>query len=255
MSKSKVFKYKVWIIIGLLVSFLASLCVFTYFLRDARDTMLKKQEEYEQHQKELKERIDRIETSLDSLESNRKEMENKIIEKQNKKMYKGTFAKNDISSLEFTVDTDLKEAPTLTAEDMNKLIEVWNHRAGGNIGLYGKGDAFIEAANESGYNPVYLLAHAAVESGWGKSYLAVSRGNMYGICAFDSDPDAALIMGDNMDQGIISGSVWINDNFYEGRGAVTLQQMKDANYASNPDWAYDIATIVNTSYRILENIN
>lgn len=251
---SKVLKYKVLLIVLFVVSFIASLCVFSYFLKDARDAMVKKQHEYDVRQKQLDERLQKLETNLDLIEQNNKDMERKMTEKNNKNTYNGKLSKDEISGLVFTVDTDLKEAPTLTAEDMDNLIEVWNHRAGGDIGLYGKGAAFIQAANESGYNPVYLLAHAAVESGWGTSYLAVSRGNMYGIGAFDSDPDAALNMGDSIDQGIVSGSIWINDNFYEGRGTITLQQMKDANYASNPDWAYDITQIVNTSYRILENI-
>ena len=252
---SKVLKYKVLLIVVLLVvSYIVSMCVFSFFLKDARDTMLKKQQEYDVHQKQLDERLQRLETNLDLIEQNNRDMERKMKENNIKNTYKGTLSRNEIANFVFTVDTDLKEAPTLTTEDMDKLIEVWNYRAGGDIGLYGKGAAFIQAANESGYNPVYLLAHAAVESGWGTSYFAVSRGNMYGIGAFDSNPDAALTMGDNIDQGIITGSIWINDNFYEGRGTITLQQMKDANYASNPDWAYDIAQIVNTSYRILENI-
>ena len=79
----------------------------------------------------------------------------------------------------------------ITAEQLNRFINTY-----GSTGmLAGQGQAFIDAAKMYDINEVYLLAHAILESGWGKSTLA--RGqvegyegyyNFFGFGAYDSDP-------------------------------------------------------------------
>ncbi|MGO1653047.1 SH3 domain-containing protein [Senegalia sp. (in: firmicutes)] len=61
--------------------------------------------------------------------------------------------------------------------------------------LEGQGAAFIEASEKHDINEMYLLSHALLETGYGKSKLATGvnvRGktvyNMYGIGAIDSNP-------------------------------------------------------------------
>lgn len=252
-------EHKDTLIVVLLVSFIASLCTFSYFFYDSQKILLKKQEENEKKQHELEERLKRVSDAVETMGDVQFNLQNRIEdvqEKQSRMTFNGPVARQDISSLSFSPDSDLKaEAPSLTVEDMNRLISEWDHRAGGNTGLLGKGYAFIVAAQKTGYNPVYLLAHAAVESGWGTSNFAVSRGNLFGIGAFDSNPNNAFNMGDTIDDGIVNGGIWIDENFYTGRNTRTLNEMFEANYASNPSWASQISTIVNTSYRILgENI-
>jgi beta-N-acetylglucosaminidase len=247
------------LIVILLVSFIVSLCTFSYFFYDSQQILLKKQEENEKKQQEMEERLKKVSDAIETIgeaQFNLQNRINEVQEKQSKVTFNGPVARQDIPSLSFSSDSDLKaEAPTLTVSDMNKLIEEWDRRAGGNTGLIGKGNAFIVASQKTGYNPVYLLAHAAVESGWGTSNFAVSRGNLYGIGAFDSNPNNAFTMGDTIDDGIVNGGMWIDENFYTGRNTRTLNEMFEANYASNPSWASQISTIVNTSYRILsENI-
>ena len=102
--------------------------------------------------------------------------------------------------------------------------------------------------SETGLNPVYLLAHAAVESAWGQSHYAVYRGNYFGIGAVDSNPDNAHYMS-----GIVEGAKWIDENFYQD-GAISLSDMKANNYASSPYWEGQIAQIVRTSYSILAQL-
>jgi len=251
-------EHKDMLIVVLLASFIASLCTFSYWFYDTQQIMLKKQEEVEKKQKQLEERMQKVSDAVETIYDVTFTLQHRIDdvqEKQQKLIFEGPVARQDISSLTFSVDSDLKaEAPTLTVSDMDALIVEWDRRAGGNTGLVGKGYAFITAAKKTGYNPVYLLAHAAVESGWGTSNFAVSRGNLFGIGAFDSNPNNAFEMGDSIEAGIVNGGIWINENFYDGRGTRTLQEMYNANYASNPAWAGQISDIVNTSYRILGNI-
>lgn len=58
-------------------------------------------------------------------------------------------------------------------------------------GLAGLGRAFASAEARTGVNSLFMVAHAAVESAWGRSNIAITKRNLFGIAAFDSDPGAA----------------------------------------------------------------
>ena len=138
---------------------------------------------------------------------------------------------------------DLGSNVNISVEDMDKIINYYESKVKGGSRFKGKGYAFVQAAKETGLNPVYLYAHAALESGFGNSYLARTRSNFYGINAWDTNPDRASIMGDSIDEGIINGAYWIKDNYYD-EGLTTLNSMKEY-YASDPSWADSITSIAN----------
>jgi len=52
-------------------------------------------------------------------------------------------------------------------------------------------EAMVAAENKQGINSLFTLAHAAIESAWGKSYFATARNNLFGFNAYDSDPNQA----------------------------------------------------------------
>lgn len=148
--------------------------------------------------------------------------------------------------------TDLAHTTRITSQDMNAIINYWETNYVGTTPFSGKGEVFIRAAEESGLDPVYLLAHAALESAWGNSYLGRTRHNYFGIAAFDSNPSAAYHMGDSVDSGIIEGAKWIKANFYN-HGCTNLQLMIDiGNYASaKSHWINGILHIMSKSYSII----
>lgn len=74
-----------------------------------------------------------------------------------------------------------------TSTELNKYIA--DNVSSGKI--YKNGSAFINAQNKYGVNGATLLSIAILESGWGKSYYAMHRNNLFGISAYDSDPDQA----------------------------------------------------------------
>jgi mannosyl-glycoprotein endo-beta-N-acetylglucosaminidase len=133
--------------------------------------------------------------------------------------------------------------------------------------LDGKGDAFLQAGRDNNINEVYLLAHALLETGNGKSTLAngvwVSSVdgkavtpkkvyNMYGIGAKDGD---ALRLGseyaykqgwDTPEKAIIGGAKWIADQYINNitYKQNTLYKMRwnpavpgDHQYATDIGWA------------------
>lgn len=160
---------------------------------------------------------------------------------------------SNIKNIGYTVNSDLslnEDAQKLTSEDMNKIIDYWIYHIGVSNDFKNKGDAFIKAAQETGLNPIYILAHAACESAWGSSYIARTKGNYFGINAIDTDPGQSYHMGTNVEEGITAGARWIYINYYSN-GYTSLSSMKAAGYATDPNWSYAIADIMNKSVQAL----
>lgn len=142
---------------------------------------------------------------------------------------------------------DLGSTTNISVEDMDKIIDYYSAKIKGGSRFKGKGSVFIQASKETGLNPVYLFAHASVESAFGNSYLARTRANFYGINAVDNNPGRASTMGDSIDEGIIQGAHWIKSNYYD-RGYKTLNSMSKY-YASDPKWADSITSVANEGLR------
>lgn len=147
---------------------------------------------------------------------------------------------------------NLKASTHLTVDDMNKIIDYWDKHISGGTAFKGQGHVFIEASKQSGLDPVYILSHAAWESKWGKSDLAVNKGNYFGIAAYDFNPyDCAYHMGNSLEDGIVNGAVWIKRNYYD-HGYTNLNSMiQYGNYASDQKWSEGISNIMRISYEIL----
>lgn len=163
----------------------------------------------------------------------------------------------------------------ISADNLNSYIATY----GADGKLSGQGAAFVEASKLTGLSESYLLAHAILESGWGKSALA--RGfeyngtdmvdgktypkgiyyNFYGIGAVDSGPLSggralAVKMGwDSPQKAIIGAARWIKEN-YISRSQYTLYLMRwnpsaienggtaSHQYATDVEWARKIARVM-----------
>ena len=208
-------------------------------------------------------RITNLEKRLDERTKAEEELTNQLkkISEQNEEIKRieeerqlreqlHSMAVQQVKENGLSLDDDLGKPLALNANDINKMIDGWIEYRGKDSVLKDHGEAFIIASRETGLNPIYLLAHAFVESGYGTSYYAVTRNNFFGINAVDANPDLASTMGDSVDQGIINGAIWIQNNFYDN-GYCSLREMHDAGYATSKNWARDIASVANSSVRFL----
>lgn len=118
-------------------------------------------------------------------------------------------------------EKDLTKYSLISIEEMNEWIV---QRAPKNSPFIGKGEMFLKASKESGLDPKYLVAHAALESTWGTSKIAIDKNNMFGIGAFNSDPYNKAYSFDSFEEGVIKGAIWIRDN-YANKGQNTLSSM------------------------------
>lgn len=148
-----------------------------------------------------------------------------------------------------TPHTDLAVNSRMDTETMNKIIDRFAEV--NNTRFVGHGQAFIEASNQTGLDPVFILSLSCLEGNWGNSDIAINKNNFMGIGAFDSDPyGCSYVMGDTIDQGIIEGAKWVKANYYD-QGQTSLHAMiyGPKMYSSSRDhWIRSICSLMNTSY-------
>ncbi len=177
---------------------------------------------------------------------------------------------------------DLTETTGVDASALNAFIKT----TGSKGKLAGLGSTFVSAAKTYGLNETYLLAHAILESDWGRSNLAMGykyeggyidgkyykKGtyyNFFGIGAYDSSPlsggrKAAIINGWNTPAKAVTGAAkWIATYYVHASkyAQTTLYSMKwDLErtkaisgygwhqYATSLTWADSIGNIMGQIY-------
>ena len=140
---------------------------------------------------------------------------------------------------------DLRKPTNYTAEELNKVYSLMNIQ--GSL-LAGKGEVFKEAEKRYQVNALYLMAHSALESAWGRSQIAKDKNNFFGIAAYDTTPYDSAKSFDNVDKGILGAAKWIRENYIdEGRTHLGNKSSgMNTLYASDPYWGEKIASIMMT---------
>nr|WP_255261783.1 glucosaminidase domain-containing protein [Streptococcus mitis] len=138
---------------------------------------------------------------------------------------------------------DLTEATNYSAEDLDKVFSLLNID---NSLLENKGATFKEAEEHYHINALYLLAHSALESDWGRSKIARDKNNFFGITAYDTTPYLSAKTFDDVDKGILGATKWIKENYID-RGRTFLGNKAsgmNVEYASDPYWGEKIASVM-----------
>ena len=138
---------------------------------------------------------------------------------------------------------DLTEATNYSAEELDKVFSLLNID---NSLLENKGATFKEAEEHYHINALYLLAHSALESDWGRSNIAKDKNNFFGITAYDTTPYLSAKTFDDVDKGILGASKWIKENYID-RGRTFLGNKAsgmNVEYASDPYWGEKIASVM-----------
>ena len=138
---------------------------------------------------------------------------------------------------------DLTEPTNYSSEDLDKVFSLLNIN---NSLLENKGATFKEAEEHYHINALYLLAHSALESDWGRSKIAKDKNNFFGITAYDTTPYLSAKTFDDVDKGILGASKWIKENYID-RGRTFLGNKAsgmNVEYASDPYWGEKIASVM-----------
>lgn len=158
------------------------------------------------------------------------------------------YSADGINFENFTVENpflfrDLSKPTNYTAAELDKVYSLMNIKGSR---LAGKGAIFKEAEERYKINALYLIAHSALESSWGRSQIAKDKNNFFGIAAYDTTPYDSAKSFDNVDKGILGAAKWIRENYYDqgrthlGNKASGMNVM----YASDPYWGEKIASIM-----------
>ena len=160
------------------------------------------------------------------------------------------YSADGINFESFTVENpflfrDLRKPTNYTAEELNKVYSLMNIQGSR---LAGKGEVFKEAEKRYQVNALYLMAHSALESAWGRSQIAKDKNNFFGIAAYDTTPYDSAKSFDNVDKGILGAAKWIRENYIdEGRTHLGNKSSgMNVLYASDPYWGEKIASIMMT---------
>ena len=144
--------------------------------------------------------------------------------------------------------SNLKSRTNYTAADINRLYSIMGVS---DSKLAGKGATFKAAEQRYGVNALYLVAHSALESAWGRSKIAKDKNNFFGISAYDDTPYTSATKFDDVDSGIMGAARWINSKYlhnsgYPANGAHLGNKASgmNVNYATAPYWGESIASIM-----------
>ncbi len=159
----------------------------------------------------------------------------------------------------FTINTDLKNTVSpLNAEFIDEYLKTKR-----NGELSGIGQAVMSAAAKYGINATYIVAHAALETGWGSSRICRDKNNLFGWSAFDSSPYSSakgfpdrnscidFVMGRINSLYLTSTGKYYKKLPCLGKGGDDSFGM-NAKYASDPAWGEKIAKIGNEMEKAMQ---
>ncbi|MCH4470652.1 glucosaminidase domain-containing protein [Staphylococcus haemolyticus] len=129
--------------------------------------------------------------------------------------------------------------------------------------LSGQGKAFAEGCKKYNINEIYLIAHALLESGNGRSYFASGSSGVYnyfGIGAYDNNPNNAISFARGRGwttpaKAIIGGAKFVRQD-YINKGQNTLYRMRwnpknpgTHQYATDIRWCSHQASTIYSYYK------
>lgn len=129
--------------------------------------------------------------------------------------------------------------------------------------LHSQGKAFARSCKKYNVNEIYLIAHAFLESGNGRSNFANGRYgvyNFFGIAAYDSSPNSAINYARRQHwttpARAIEGGAWFMRKSFFNYGKNTLYRMRwnpkhpgTMQYATDVRWAQHQATTIYNLYK------
>ena len=158
------------------------------------------------------------------------------------------YSADGINFENFTVENpflfrDLRKPSNYTAQELDKVYSLMNIKGSR---LAGKGAIFKEAEERYQINALYLIAHSALESSWGRSQIAKDKNNFFGIAAYDTTPYDSAKSFDDVDKGILAAAKWIRENYIDNGRTYLGNKASGMNvlYASDPYWGEKIASIM-----------
>jgi beta-N-acetylglucosaminidase len=114
--------------------------------------------------------------------------------------------------------------------------------------LQGIGRDLVRVASENKVNPIYILAHIILETGWGKSKIFLKKNNLFGFGALDKNPISYALSFSSPVECLEKVVKYIakeyldeKGKFYAGPNLIGMNR----HYATDKSWCYKIMALMN----------
>lgn len=153
----------------------------------------------------------------------------------------GSSGKHIAKEKPTNISLNITDKTNLSGEEIDKALHGTN--------LSGLGQAFANMEEQYGVNALFAISVAVHESGWGRSHLAQSRNNLFGIAAYDGNEGAAYSFS-SKESCIDHWGEMIRDVYFK-RGYTTIASVNSI-YASDKRWASKVErTMVELKSKII----
>jgi beta-N-acetylglucosaminidase len=161
------------------------------------------------------------------------ESQEMMIDQETNREFLASIKQIDVTRL------DLRKPSGLTGVQADHLLK--------GTGLEGLGNAFVEAEKKYQVNAYYLIAHAAWESGWGKSRISREKNNIFGFQAYDNSPYRSAKSFTTKEESIDVVTKYISEQYLSEDGkhyhGSDLKGM-NVRYATDQNWNKGIAKVI-----------
>ncbi len=141
----------------------------------------------------------------------------------------------------------LRQKSDISASAYNSFLQASG--IGSESKLWNQGQTFVDAQNKYGINALLLFAEAVNESGWGKSDYALNRNNLFGVGAYDDNPNEARYFSSIQEAVYYQASTLLreycdtDDYRFFGSHFGNKGSGISVKYASNPYYGYVISSL------------
>ena len=143
----------------------------------------------------------------------------------------------------------LRSQSNYSEDELNTYI---NSKVDSNSKMWNTGATFVKYQDQYGVNALMMAGTAALESGWGKSDIAMEKNNLFGLNAVDSSPgesansysDVSICVKDFAETYM--SKQWLRPGYGTYKGAFVGSKASGVgvHYASDPYWGEKIANMM-----------
>jgi len=136
----------------------------------------------------------------------------------------------------------VKSNSGLTEEHIAKIIK--------DTALEGEGleEAILEVEKMYGINSYFTIAVMKLESGHGKSRIAKTKNNLFGLNAIDSDPYNQALSFETKGESVKKFGHIISE-FYIDKGLTSIEKVAVKYCGANSNWTALVKSIMNSDYK------
>ena len=138
----------------------------------------------------------------------------------------------------------------LNSRGYNEVAYDYDHLQSNQSKMVNSGWFFVNAQETYGVNALLAFCMGLLESGWGRSSIAINKNNLFGWNAVDSNPSGSADKYDNIESAVtqhmavnLRGYLDINDARFFGSHLGNKGSGFNVKYASDPYWGLKISAL------------